>query len=97
LTIVGDIDGDGLAELLVGDSHYDAFKGGAYLIYGPVPSGDYLLDDHVDAVFGGGSGDTAGRSVAGGGDFDGDGSPDFMVSAQRANSDDGRVYVLYGG
>ncbi|MFN7147766.1 MAG: integrin alpha, partial [Myxococcota bacterium] len=97
----GDIDGDGLGDLLVGAYAADtggANTGAAYVFFGPVL--DTLLASEADAVrHGTGRSDGAGFGLAGGGDVDGDGYADFVVGA--FNNDDGgytrgAAYVVRG-
>lgn len=78
---VGDLDGDGLADLFVGSSNceggYEA--GAAYVISGPV-SGEFALSD-ADAKLVGDVGDRASEAMSSAGDVDGDGLPDLLVGA----------------
>ena len=98
----GDVDGDGRDDLLVGASGNDdggAAAGATYLILGPA-TGSIDLSD-ADAVLKGEQpSDAAGSAVAGAGDVDGDGHPDFIVGARFENSGGGNAgaaYLLYGG
>ena len=77
----GDLDGDGLADLVVGaPGGEDAVDGGAvYVLYGPVATG--ALDDADARLSGGAAGDHAGAAVAALGDVDGDGLIDLLVGA----------------
>jgi hypothetical protein len=81
----GDVDGDGYDDLLIGAP--SASTGGrAYLVTSRV-SGLMTLAD-ADTIFSGASsGDEAGASVAGIGDFDGDGNRDLLIGAY--GNDDG--------
>ncbi|MBN1336778.1 MAG: FG-GAP repeat protein [Deltaproteobacteria bacterium] len=95
----GDVDGDGLDDILVGASHHDAAgfsSGAAYLLYGPV-EGDRSLS-LADARFvGEETGDLAGYAVSGAGDVDGDGHADLLVGAPQANAgsiDSGAAYLI---
>jgi len=100
----GDVDGDGLGDLLVGagwndDGGSDAGK--AYLLLGRAtgwPGGGSLADAYASFVGESGS-DNAGYAVGGGGDLDGDGLDDLIVGA-RGNSDGGfyagKAYVVRG-
>jgi hypothetical protein len=85
----GDVDADGLDDILVGASGTGP---AAYLLLGSSLSGfghsstvDLGLADHI--MFGESNTDSAGKAVAGGGDFDGDGRADLLIGAFE--NDDG--------
>ncbi len=93
LASAGDVDGDGLADLLVGaPGGTMGYLGGAYLFLGPV-SGSLGLTS-ADATITQASGDYAavGRAVASSGDVDGDGLDDLLVGAEEDSS-----YLDYAG
>ncbi len=101
----GDLNGDGVADLIVGSLRDDdggSNAGAAYLISGLVATGAASMDaDAVDfaKLVGESANDLAGRGVYGLGDVDNDGFDDIGVTA--LNDDDGgidagAVYVLYG-
>ncbi len=95
----GDVDGDGLADLLVGAPQAGgSTAGAAYLLLGPA-EGEIDLSD-ADAELGGeGANDAAGCAVAGAGDVDRDGYDDVLVGAtgeDGAGSDAGAAYLLLG-
>ncbi len=98
---IGDQDGDGFAEVLIGTStdDFEADNGGsASLFYGPVSGTVTRLD--ADAVWGAGEDHAgAGISVAGGVDLTGDVYADLAIGAYAAtggSSWSGVVYVVPG-
>ena len=102
---VGDLDGDGLDDFLIGAPEHEIDgqrRGKAYLIYGR--SEGWEQDTNLalaDATFlGEGFTDDTGDAVAGGGDLDGDGFLDFAIGApfdDDAASNAGEVYLFLGG
>jgi hypothetical protein len=102
----GDINGDGLGDILVGAYMADATwgtseSGTAYVVYGnSTLSGTLNLSDTADiTIYPAGVGDHLGRSL-GSGDINGDGYDDILVSASTADPpgriDAGITYVIYG-
>jgi hypothetical protein len=104
----GDVNGDGLDDLIVGAHYADANGlercGRAYVVFGKTDTDRVLLEDVAQGVGGfalDGEGDSeyAGKSVSGAGDVNGDGLADVIVGATGANPkgfDSGRVYVVFG-
>jgi hypothetical protein len=92
---VGDVNGDGYDDLLVGAFRYPetASVGKAYLYFGG-PSIDAVADLVIDPPPGGAG--WFGVSVASAGDFNGDGYPDFIIGAQQAGNE-GKAFIYYGG
>ncbi len=96
----GDVDGDGLADLLVGAPGHetDGYEGAIYLVYGPVSGAmnlaqadakfvDTLCDSH------------AGTAISAAGDINGDGHGDLLLGADdddTVGADAGVAYLFYG-
>ncbi|HTV24767.1 MAG TPA: FG-GAP repeat protein, partial [Polyangiaceae bacterium] len=96
----GDVDGDGLADLVVGaPSRGDG--GSAYVVYGKADSSPITLDA-IDAGSGGyayaepTAGERLGEHVAGIGDVNADGFPDLALTAGRYDNTGSTLYVVWG-
>ena len=103
LAAAGDVDGDGLGDLLVG-ARYSAtgglYAGAAYVVLGTqlATSGSVSLADASCKLVGEESSDYTGLSVASAGDLDGDGMAEVLVGApgqDRGALDAGAVYGLW--
>ncbi|MBJ7899284.1 MAG: hypothetical protein GC158_05010, partial [Cyanobacteria bacterium RI_101] len=102
----GDVDGDGVPDLVIGDGNANGGNGAIYVIYGSylnanpgatLDVGDLTATPSsmgfvVNGLEGGG---LAGFAVAVG-NFDGDSYADLIFGAPLANGSAGSVYVLYG-
>ncbi len=99
LAAAGDLDGDGLGELLIGARGYDSYRGGAYLFFGArLAVGDSVGLGDAEYVFSGvNPGDFVGQSVAAA-DANGDGSPDLLIGASGSDAfgdASGGAYVMF--
>ncbi|MEZ5722890.1 MAG: hypothetical protein R3D59_15790 [Paracoccaceae bacterium] len=108
----GDVNGDGIADLIVGARMADgsgAGTGAAYVIFGRDVAGgaaafgtiDITSLDPADGfiIEGAGDGDQTGYSVSGTGDVNGDGIDDLIVGAPYGDGgapDAGQAWVIYG-
>ncbi len=100
----GDLDSDGLADLLVASSRLSDYSGRAYVIFGKSDADPVLLSDVVDGAGGfaldpegaGGFGVSLGETVDAVGDVNGDGLLDVAIAAQTYPASSGRTYVLFG-
>jgi len=95
---VPDLDGDGLAELLVGASTEQTLSGTAgavWLLHGPI-TGDLDLSTELEVALGESENARAGRTLAAGPDATGDGLADLLVAAPLASGAAGRVYLHSG-
>ncbi len=101
VALVGDSNGDGLGDVLVGavgDGSGGAGAGAAYLLLGPV-SGDVDLGSADLTCVGENLGDQAGYAVSTAGDTNSDGYDDFLVGAPYYDygaADAGAAYLLLG-
>ena len=91
----GDVNGDGLADVLLGD--FASNK--AYVVYGRATGGQLSVSPAMSAsdgyVLGGASTFSYGNQVKGGGDFNGDGIKDFVIEAPGGGPLSG-TYVVHG-
>jgi hypothetical protein len=92
----GDVNGDGIGDILVGARSNDTAgiqAGRAYLFYGPL-SGSYTALE-ADAIISGQAFDELGWSVSAAGDVNGDGFGDILVGAWMADLA-GAAYLFHG-
>ena len=98
----GDVNGDGIGDLIVGAHIASSGAGQSYVVFGSkVPwSSPFSLSSLNGAngfiLNGINPGDESGSSVASAGDINGDGIDDLIVGAPTASSATGRSYVVFG-
>ncbi|MXN67497.1 tandem-95 repeat protein [Stappia sp. GBMRC 2046] len=103
----GDVNGDGIDDLIVGASGADSLTGSVYVLFGGQAFGNNIAADSIGnggpdgfaldglAPFG-----RAGTSVSSAGDVNGDGFDDLIVGGRgdgTADNYSGRSYVIFGG
>ncbi|MGJ8664110.1 MAG: integrin alpha, partial [Marinicella sp.] len=97
----GDINADGVDDLVIGGPFAHATTGLSYVVFGTTdqqPNPFPLTGlNGINGFFINGEqpGDYAGFSVSGGGDINGDGIDDFMLGT-RSISEIGKAYVVFG-
>ncbi|MFM2330254.1 MAG: hypothetical protein RLZZ494_2357, partial [Pseudomonadota bacterium] len=103
----GDVNGDGLGDLIVGAEWANEFAGECYVVFGKSDGGAVNVSALTAGtstrgfVINGQSGsDLSGYSVSSAGDVNGDGLDDLIVGAYRAsvsgNTQAGQSYVVFG-
>ncbi|WGM40487.1 hypothetical protein [Caulobacter sp. NIBR1757] len=101
ISSAGDVNGDGLNDLIVGASTDGSYTGRAVIIFGSSTPFSAAIDMSTGAqlvplqV----SGQQIGRQVAGAGDINGDGFDDVMVASnygRAGGSNTGTIYVVFG-
>ncbi|MDP2313140.1 MAG: MopE-related protein [Pseudomonadota bacterium] len=93
---IGDVDGDGLVDLALGEPQASGEVGEVILYLAPL-AGTLGGGDASAIAYGAGPGDWFGATVADAGDLDGDGRAEVIVTATYGGfSDVGAAHVLYG-
>jgi len=101
VSTAGDINGDGLSDLVIGAPSANWNTGAVYVIYGDkTRKSDVNLSEELDPQEGfvvyGTSPEKLGSAVNCAGDVNGDGISDIIIGAPYANDQSGSAYVIYG-
>ncbi|MBD2295802.1 FG-GAP repeat protein [Anabaena sphaerica FACHB-251] len=104
VTGVGDVSGDGIDDFIISANNADPngeSSGQSYVIFGKNNFGSSINLADIDGtngfvINGKSVWDNLGHSVSGGGDVNGDGIRDLIVSAPFADSQTGEGYVIFG-
>jgi len=103
-TPLGDLNGDGRADLLIGAFENDAAgdtAGATYVVFGKADGAAIELADIEDGargyrIVGAAPGERSGRAPAVLGDINGDGLPELLIGAGEDGFGAGSVYVVFG-
>ncbi len=95
----GDLNGDGVVDIMVGEPGGFGDTGGVYFYFGPITSGTLTTADANVGIAGINFGDYTGFSNSANGDVNGDGIDDALIGSEwtdYADTDDGAAYLFYG-
>jgi len=101
---IGDVNGDGYDDILIGSSYWNSSQGVSYVLFGGTVSGtDINVNEITDAkgykVLGVNASDGLHNGKNGGGDFNGDGFNDVLFCSHvqdDVETNGGRTYMIYG-
>src|SRR6185503_9513396 len=93
---VGDVNHDGVADLLVSAEGVNGYAGDSYLLYGHTGAWQSTIDLSNTASFQGSQFPGRVIALASASDMNGDGIPDFVIGNDQPNNATGAAYVVYG-
>lgn len=101
VSAAGDVNGDGLADLIIGAPYANDLGGGSYVVFGkssgaPIGLSAVASGTGGFAINGDSTSFASGWSVSAAGDVNGDGLADLIVGAPVGNAGGGRSYVVFG-
>ena len=109
ISSAGDINGDGVDDIIVGVNGANDNKGKSFVVFGRdvVNDGDFSKNvtlaslesgdgSNGFAINGINAGDRSGYSVSDAGDINGDGIDDILIGAYGASSEAGKTFVVFG-
>jgi hypothetical protein len=96
----GDFNNDGFDDIVIGAFQASSFKGVTYVIFGNSTLSNIdlatLTINQGFSITGVNTEDRSGNWVNSAGDVNGDGYADIIIGAYKANSNDGKAYVIFG-